>query len=119
MTRRISRGTPYVLTSGEVEIALKSLTPKTVLAIASLLEMTVADWDALDDRMKVKHLIDYQNSSILAATLAAGAKAHTDLEAAGIIQTREATVDALTAEIDTLREMVRELNEQTPKKGKK
>lgn len=78
--KRISRGTPYVLSSTDMEHALAALSPRMEGAVAAILNMTVADWREQDDRLKVKQLIDFQNSAQLAATLATAAKAQTDLE---------------------------------------
>lgn len=121
--KRLSRGTPYILTSGEIEIVLMSVTKKTATHIAQLLEMTYEDWEALSDRVRAKHIVDYQNSSILAASLAAGAKAHTDLEASSSAITSTAQVEHLTEEVRVLRDLVKELTDNansinsTAKKG--
>lgn len=80
MTKRISRGTPYVLNQGDVENYLASVTPRTEQAIAALLGMEVQTWRDQTKAMKVKQILDFQNSGVGAATLAAAAKAQRDLE---------------------------------------
>ena len=78
--RRLSRGTPYILPSADIDNALRSIAPHTAHQIATVIGLTIEEWYALDDRLKVKHLIDYQNSAVLAATVVAAARAHTDLD---------------------------------------
>ena len=51
--RRMSRGTPYILATSEVENVLKSLTPKMGDHVASLLDMSGDQWRALPDDVKV------------------------------------------------------------------
>lgn len=109
MANRLSRGTPYVLNASDVENVLGSLTPRMANTIAGLLDLTAGQWHALDDRVKVRHIIDFQNRSILAATLAAGAKAQTDLEGAANAITAVAEVDFLRCEVEALRQVIVEL----------
>lgn len=113
MGHRLSRGTPYILTSADIENALKALTPRTEAAIAQVLELTAEQWHALDDKVKVRHIIDFQNRSILAASLAAGAKVHTDLEEAAYAVTRVHEADTLADEVRALRELVTDLTADT------
>lgn len=108
--RRISRGTPYILSATEVENVLRSLTPKMEEHIASLLDISADQWRKLEDPVKVRHIIDFQNRATLAATLAAAAKAHTDLEDASVVVTQAVEADTLRDEVKALREMVHDLN---------
>jgi hypothetical protein len=106
--KRISRGTPYILTTDDIGNALASIPPRVEEAIAYLLNMTVDDWRAQTDRIKVKQLVDFQNAGAFAATLATAAKAIGDLE--------EVAFPVITASVDEeLRAALDLLNEQVQK----
>lgn len=107
--KRISRGTPYVLSRGDIENALASLTPRTEEAIAALFGISVDQWRRQTSEVKCKQVIDFQNSAALAATLAAGARVHTDLESAAFAVTQATEAQTLAEEVRALREMVQEL----------
>jgi hypothetical protein len=82
MTRRISRGTPYILTATEISETLKHLSPRIETAIATLMNLSVEQWRAQADKVKAKQLVDFQSAGALAATMAASERAIGDLEAA-------------------------------------
>lgn len=112
MTARLSRGTPYILSSSDIENVLKSMTPKFEANIARILDMTDEEWRTLDKKVKVRHIIDFQNRATLAATMAAGAKAHTDLEAAATVITDTAEAQTLRDEVRALTELVKDLTKK-------
>jgi hypothetical protein len=78
--KRISRGTPYIL--------------------------TVDDWRDQNDRVKVKQLVDFQNSGAFAATLATAAKAISDLEEVAFPVISPSVDEELRAALDLLNEQV-------------
>lgn len=108
--RRISRGTPYVLTTADIENVLGSLTPRIEEAVASLVDMTVDQWRKQSKAKKAKQLVDFQNRGLLSATLASAAKAQTDLEEAAFIVTQASEAHSVTADVAALREMVAEMS---------
>lgn len=111
--KRLSRGTPYVLSTADVENVIASLPPRVENAIASLLDMTLDQWRRLPKAKRARHIVDFQNRSQLAATLAAGAKAHTDLEAAAFAVTEKAEADTLAERVARLEQVIT----RTSKKG--
>ncbi len=106
MARRISRGTPYVLTAAEVENLLGALTPRMEEQIAAMLDTTVEAWRKESKGKRAKHLVDYQNRGQLAAVLAASAKAHTDLEAAAFAVTMQTEAQSLADTVADLQSLV-------------
>jgi hypothetical protein len=82
--RRISRGTPYILTNTEVEEILKHLPARIETAVAALMNLTVDDWHKQPAKLRAKQIIDFQNAGAFAATMAAAEKAIGDLEAAAV-----------------------------------
>ena len=112
--KRISMCTPYVLTTADVENVIASLTPKVENAIASLLDLTLDEWRKLPKAKRVRHIVDYQNRAQLAASMAASAKAHTDLEAAAFAVTEQAE-----AESDTLTQRVARLESMLTRTSRK
>lgn len=104
--KRISRGTPYVMTTGDVENALMALTPRTEESIASLMDMTVEAWRAQSPGKRASQIVAYTNSGQLAALLAASAKAHTDLEDSAFAVTQATEAQSLRDEVVALRDMV-------------
>lgn len=100
--KRISRGTPYVLSTADVENVIASLPPKMEASIATLMDLTVEDWRKLPKAKRVRHIIDYQSRAQLAASIAASAKAHTDLEAAASPITQQAEAETLTDRVARL-----------------
>ena len=112
--KRISRGTPYVPTTADVENVIASLSPKVENAIASLLDLTLDEWRKLPKAKRVRHIVDYQNRAQLAASMAASAKAHTDLEAGAI-----ADPDQAEAEAETLTDLVARLESMLTRTSKK
>ena len=117
MTRRISRGTPYILTATEVTEILKHLPPRIELAVAALMNVTVDVWRAQPDKIRARQIIDYQNAGMFAATMAAAERAIGDLEVAALptAHPTEALVDQL---IDGLhRRGLVVINPSTAQKG--
>ena len=70
--RRISRGTPYILTTGEIESRLATLKddPQMEQATAETFGLTVEQWRKLTVAKRAKHLIDLQERGLLAAATA-------------------------------------------------
>ena len=97
--RRISRGTPYILTSTEVAEILKNLPPRIESALAALMNMTVEDWHKQAPKVKAKQVLDYQNAGAFAATMAAAGKAIGDLEAVALPSVRPTDPDALVESV--------------------
>lgn len=110
--KRLSRGTPYVMTTGDVETALASLTPRVEESIASLMDMTVAQWRRQTKTKKAAQIVRFTNSGQLAALLAAAAKAHTDLEASAFAVTESAQAKTLADRVRELEDLTLELMEQ-------
>ena len=109
MSRRISRGTPYVLTAGEIENLLGALTPRMEEQIAAMLDMPVEEWRKQTKAKRAKHLVDYQNRGQFAAVMAASAKAHTDLEAAAFAVTLQTEAQSLSDDVAALKDLVHDL----------
>lgn len=107
--KRISRGTPYILTEADLDNLLKSLTPRMEANICALLEMTVEDWRKLGKRVQARHLVDFQNRGVGAASLAAAAKAQTDLEEAAQAVTLASQAQSIVDDVAALKEMVHDL----------
>lgn len=107
--RRISRGTPYVLTTSDIENVLASLTPAIEDAIAALLGLTVDEWRKQPKAKRVKQLVDFQNNGQVAATLAASAKAQTDLQEVAFAATQRVEAASVTADVQALKEIVADL----------
>lgn len=82
MTRRISRGTPYILTATEIEQILKHLPPRVETSLAALMNLSLDEWRAQPVKVKAKQIVDHQNAGAFAATMAASERAIGDLEAA-------------------------------------
>lgn len=98
---RISIITPYVLTEAEIDATLGALTPSAEAAIAALLKMDADDWRAQPDRIKVRQVVNFQASALLAASLAGAAAAHQRLEDAAF-PTVSRTDDDLAAAVELL-----------------
>jgi len=113
--KRISRGTPYILTESDLDNLLKSLTPRMEANICALLDMTVEDWRKLTKRVQARHLIDFQNRGVGAASLAAAAKAQTDLEEAAQAVTLQSQAQSIVDEFNALKEMVHDLTKKAVK----
>lgn len=80
--KRISRGTPYILTAVDIDNMLRALTPRMEEIIAAMLDMTVEDWRKQPKRKKVAQLVDHQNRGQFAAAQNASTRALTDWEEA-------------------------------------
>ena len=104
--KRISRNTPYVLTTADVENVLASVPPKVENAIAALLDMTLDEWRKMPKTKRVRHIVDYQNQAQLAASMAASAKAHTDLQAAAFAVTEQAEAETLSERVARLESLI-------------
>lgn len=113
--RRISRGTPYILSSTDMENALAALTPRMEESIAAVLDMPHGEWRAQPLAAKVRQLIDHQTRGQAAAAFATAAKAQTDLEEAAHAITAQAEASVLRDEVAALRDMVAELLKTTDK----
>lgn len=94
---RLSRGTPYILSSAQVEDILKHLPPRVELAVAATMNLTVEDWRKQAAKVRVKQIIDHQNAGILAATMAAAERAIGDLESASLpaVQPTDTLIDTI------------------------
>lgn len=108
--RRMSRGTPYVMTTGDVETALAALTPRAEESIASLMDMTVEQWREQSKPKRASQIVAYTNSGQLAALLSASARAHTDLEDAAFAVTQVAEAQSMREEMAALRGIVEEMS---------
>jgi hypothetical protein len=106
MARRISRGTPYVLTAGEIENLLGALTPRMEEQVAAMLDMTVEAWRKESKAKRAKHIVDYQNRGQFAAVMTAAAKAQTDMEGAAFAVTMQTEAQALSETVAELTELV-------------
>jgi len=106
MSRRISRGTPYVLTAAEIENLLGALTPRMEEQVAAMLEMPAAEWRKQTKAKRAKQLVDFQTRGQFAAAMSAAAKAHTDMEAAAFAVTMQTEAQSLTDEVAALTELV-------------
>lgn len=99
-----------MLNTQDLENILTAVTPKMVQHITALLDITPEDWDKLDDRVRARHIVDFQQRGLLAATLSASAKAHTDLEAAAHPITEKAEahtkIELLNEQVAALTELV-------------
>lgn len=104
--RRISRGTPYILTTDDITNALAAIPPRVEEAIANLMNMGVEDWRAQNDRVKVRQLLDYQNAGAFAATLSTAAKAIADLDEVAFPVITPSVDEELRAALDLLNEQV-------------
>ena len=111
MSRRISRGTPYILTQAELENMLGSITPRQEEQIAALLEMSVEDWRKQPKAKRAKQMVDFQNRGQWAASMAAAAKAQTDLEATAFAVTMQTKAQSLSDDVAALSQMVHQLVE--------
>ena len=107
--KRISRGTPYVMTTGDVEMALTALSPRTEEAIASLMNMTVEAWRKQSKGKRASQIVAFTNSGQLAAMLAASAKAHVDLEDSAFAVTQATEAKSVRDEVTELRGQVEDL----------
>lgn len=116
--KRISRGTPYVLTQTDIDNALAALTPRIEESIAAAMDMTPEDWRKQTKARKVKQIIDHQTRGQLAASMNAANRAQTDFEesAKAISATHE--VEVLREEIAALTALVQSMT-GTAKKGRK
>lgn len=115
--KRISRGTPYVLTTGDVENVLGSMTPRMEESIAALLDMPVDEWRKQTKAKRAKQLVDFQNQGAAAAAFAAAAKAHTDLEEAAFAVTQRTEAESIIGELEALKAMVADLTHSHHTKG--
>lgn len=115
--KRISRGTPYVLTTGDVENVLGSMTPRMEESIAALLDMPVDEWRKQTKAKRAKQLVDFQNRGAAAAAFAAAAKAQTDLEEAAFAATQRTEAASIIDELEALKAMVADLTHTHQKKG--
>lgn len=106
MARRISRGTPYVLTASEIENLLGALTPRMEEQVAAMLEMPVEDWRKQAKAKRAKQLVDFQSRGQFAAAMAASAKAQTDMEAAAFAVTMQTEAQSLADEVSALKDLV-------------
>ena len=113
MSRRISRGTPYVLTAAEIENLLGALTPRMEEQVAAMLDMSVEVWRKESKGRRAKHVVDYQNRGQFAATMAASARAHTDMESAAVAITQAIEAQTLTATVSALADEVAALSQLT------
>jgi hypothetical protein len=95
-----------VLSTTDMENALAAVSPRVEEAIAALFNLTAEEWRAQPARVQVKQLVDFQNSAQLAATLAASAKAHTDLESVAFAAVAPSATDDLRAAMELLTEQV-------------
>lgn len=107
--KRISRGTPYVLSQADIENALMGLRPRTEEAIASLMDMSPEKWRAQTKAKRASQIVHYQNSGQLAASIAAVAKAHTDLEDAAFTVTQITEAQSVTEDVAELKRKVADL----------
>lgn len=107
--KRISRGTPYVMTTGDVEMALTALSPRTEEAIASLMDMTVEAWRKQTKGKRASQIVAFTNSGQLAAMLAASARAHTDLEDSAFAVTQATEAQSMRDEVIALRGLVEDM----------
>ena len=112
--KRISRGTPYVLTTADVENVIASLSPKVENAIASLLDLTLDEWRKLPKAKRVRHIVDYQNRAHRASSRPGSAKARPAPGAAASAVTEQAE-----AEPETLTERVARLESMLTRTSKK
>ena len=80
--KRISRGTPYILSAVDIDNMLGALTPRMEELIAAMLEMTIDEWRNQPKRKKVAQLVDHQNRGQFAAAQNASTRALTDWEEA-------------------------------------
>ena len=78
--RRHSRPNPYILPTADIENALLSTPRDTQLKLASLLNLSEADWDALDTPKKVLHILRFQNTAPLVSMMVHVARTHEDLD---------------------------------------
>lgn len=104
--KRISRGTPYILTTDDITNALAAIPTRVEEAIANLMNMSAEDWRAQNDRVKVRQLVDYQNTGAFAATLTASAKAISDLDEVAFPVITPSVDEELRAALDLLAEQV-------------
>lgn len=100
--RRLSRGTPYILTSTEVAEILKNLPPRIEQAIAALLNMTVDDWREQPAKVRAKQIVDYQNAGAFAASMAAAGKAIGDLETVALPSVQPTDANDLRDRVERL-----------------
>ena len=80
--KRISRGTPYILTAVDIDNMLGALTPRMEEIVAAMLDMHVDEWRKQPKRKKVAQLVDHQNRGQFAAAQNASTRALTDWEEA-------------------------------------
>lgn len=107
--RRISRGTPYILTTSDIENVLGSLTPAIEEAVASLLDMTVDEWRKQSKQRRAKQLVDFQNRGQFAASMTASAKAQTDLQEVAFAVTQRTEAASVAEDVQALKEIVSEV----------
>jgi hypothetical protein len=120
MTRaRISRGTPYIQTTADIENTLAAATPQMEENIAAMLRMPAEEWRAQPVAVKVKQINEHQIRGQAAAALAAATKAQTDFTEAVQPITEASQAAMLRDEVDALRDMVADLLKSTStRKGK-
>ena len=81
--KRISRGTPHVLTTGEIESIFAALSKDPLLegAVAQAFDMTVESWRHQTKAKRVAQFLDLQERGRLAAVGAQSLKARRDFMA--------------------------------------
>jgi ubiquinone biosynthesis protein UbiJ len=112
--RRLSRGTPYILTTTEIQQLIDSLTPRQEEAIAQIVGLTLSAWRKQGAAKKAHQVANYLNTAQISAAVAAAAKANADLEAAAFVITEAAEVDNLAHKVQALEKKVQQLAKPKP-----
>lgn len=106
--KRLSRGTPHILTASEIEVTLATVDRDPLLeqAIASIYHYDVEDWRKLPKAQRAKHIIDTQYQGRMSAILSTSLKARRDLLFETQVMDERTIDDTTNARLSMLEEKV-------------